>query len=242
VGAQHCLRAAVMEHATAGAFDPTTISGLLLMLRRADLPGPDGSDATTWTDTSGHNRVPTAVSDPFVADVPTYDMDGINGAASLDFDGTQGLKFNEFLYSGNPDGWPGVMTWILLCKWPSVPGGAPYTTMDGLAADCAIRLTSASHIEASTATGTIGAAVTSPTAPKVVTLVLNGASSKLRVNGTEIALGDLGAPQTIGCFWGVTRGATYGLSKLAGVLVYNSALSGTDVTNAESVFRTEGGV
>lgn len=204
------------------AFSPEQISGLTLWLKADAITGlADGAALTTWEDSSGEdNDAAQATAD----NKPTYKTNILNGLPVVRFDGTA-----DFLQT--PDlglSQPGTVLIVA-----SRTAAAERHMLDGTSTRWLMGGTATNWIMFAGSVLDTGDA--QDTDAHVHTCIFNGASSKYRLDGTEIGSGDAGAQglamTLIGC--GNSQTAFHP-GDIAEVLIYDSALSAGNLALVEA--------
>jgi hypothetical protein len=218
------------------SFDPTDIAGLVGWW--------DASDSSTITESSGIVSLwedKAGGGYDFIETVgtvgPTTGTVTINGLNALDFNGsTQTMALSGPV--GNLA--PQPVTVLLVAKLDANTSNRHITDQG----DDGVRflITGDGNWRAFAGSAVIGNTVSADTDPHTITFVGNGASSSMRVDGSSVGSGNPGSG-------GVRRGwriflsaGAYTDGRLGEMLVYDSALSGTDLTDAEDYLMDKWGI
>lgn len=174
-----------------GAFSPLSLTPTV-WYDFSLLAGADGSAISSFNDASGNNRTltqGTGAAQPLV-------KAGVNGINSLKvalFDGVDDSMNTASFAFNQPFTVYGVVT-------GGAAGSVRFWTDGNLAVRCGYDNVPGVNVFAGNTLAGASAAIATP---KVMTTVFNGASSLVRVDGTQVIAGDIGAGNgTIGMFVG----------------------------------------
>ena len=220
------------------AVDGGTLVDLQVWYDGADLgtyvpSANDEGQITQWTDKSdfAHNANPDGGSAK-----PTYENTVLQGGYGyLEFDGNDQLSINPFVQLQNQAGF----TVFIVHKGT---GGLTGTNADDLkiAVDNAGSMTYGMNGYANTQAGLANADQWAHS-----TLVFNAGTTKLRLNGTEVASVTQGAATTNAgntTFYIGYDGNTNFTGFIAEVILFNKALSATEYANVENYLATKWGI
>ena len=208
---------------TPSAFDPTTIAGLKGWWKMDSITGGAGSLAT-WHDSSGNGN--DLVHGSFVA--PDYQT-APAGAPWVQFDGfSQALVLSSF--AGGPVSQPDTV-FAVYDEGRVIDNTGPNRQIVGV-------------IAASEFCAYAGATLDSGTGQTlftfaVQTVIFNGSSSQIYVNGIARITGNTGTNSMGGMFMGYDGVSLYYSTRVKEILIYNSALSTTDRQNVEAYLRAK---
>jgi hypothetical protein len=188
----------------------------------------DGDPVGQWTDLSGQNNHATQAT---ASKKPIWKVNIINGKAVVRFDGTNDFLQNLTLTKAQP-----VSIFFVLNNRVYV---SEDRIMDGSVGNSVILSTYINSPEMSIHAGTAYVATNSnlPVATfGVVYVLLNGASSEIRINGGAATTGN---PGVNSFFNGITLGAavagtTAAAIDIAEVVIYGAALSANDRLKVET--------
>jgi hypothetical protein len=209
-------------------FSPLDIAGLKLWLKADSLSLNDGDAITSWTDSSGSGNNGSGGT----FGNATYKTSIQNSLPIARFNGTTSGVDLPIIVSAQPDT-------ILVV--------ANQTSKSTLGCIVETRSGSSQRMRLNITTGFLtvyaGNSITDATdhsgAFHVFTGVYNGASSFSYVDGTQVASGDANTNSGGSLAIGTTEGSSFLTGDIAEVLIYNTALSGTNRGSVESYLKTK---
>lgn len=217
-------------------FDPSAVSGLQFWARSDQGITKDGSDLVSqWNDISGNARHLTeATNKPLWVDTL------INGYPAIRFDGSNDVLTSTSFSLSQP------MTVFIVCKIVT------HTNLDGIwfgnagSAPGIFMRSSPSVVIHDTSTGS-EISRNSTAAYELFKAIFNGTSSTLAVNnGSDAATGSsytssLTAGFAVGS-WGAAAGSRFGNIEVAEIAIYNSAITGANLTALNAYFGSRYGI
>jgi len=197
----------------------------------------DGSSRVTqWTDQIGDNDALSTTAAPYLQTVNTGN--GLHPVVS--FNGNCFLKTNPFTTPLSQRNAIFVVSSRIGLKNDYIFDGTDVTNRHGLVsrANFTYGMVAAKQIINENVSTTINSDPNKANYVEVFTLLFNGATSEMRINGTRVLFGDVGNVP----LGGLTLGAWYnGTSafngKIAEFLVYNGTLTGSEVLEVENYLR-----
>ena len=236
--------------AAAPAFVPTDISGLALWLDASDettlFQGAgvspvtaDGQLVRQWNDKSGNAR---HVSQATAGNRPLYKTGVQNSKSAALFDGTDDYIFNN---SVGPFSQPNTMFFVY--KFVATGAGAKNVFSSKTTSETQFykKGTGEWSVYCGTAEATFN---TADTSVHYATLVLNGASSSARLNGSAQTLSANPGTQGINAYYlACYENASFPVTLFANVYImevlhYSGALSAGDITSVESYLAAKWGI
>lgn len=225
----------------AGGWTPESISGLKAWLNASRITGiADGGTVTTWTDLTGNGNSPTQAT---AGKRPLYKANIINGQAVVRGDGSDDFLIMDPVAGGTI---AQPLTIFVACQFIALGTGDSRTIFDGGAVDrCVLyRKPEASptwYYYGGSAEVDCGDAA--DTNPHYFVCIFNGASSSIRMDGTEIHQGSPGTEgmEDILLFENIAYTAAANLD-IAEFGIYDSAVSGNDLTNLELYLASQYGI
>lgn len=210
-------------------FSPTDIAGLQLWLKADSLVLSDGDPVGTWTDSSGNSNDATASG----GSRPTYKTNILNGLPVVRFSGSNLLV--SPLVLNQP------MTVLVVLTTTSTSGrwleSAGFSTASRIIGDTYfagnLLIYAGSLVTGSSWGGTHYAA-----------WVFDGASSSIYKDGTQVVTGNPGsAAITIHTLFGADSALSTGFNgDMPEVIIYNSNLSPTDLSNCSNYLKSRYGL
>jgi archaellin len=230
--------ARVTAHYNAGLEVPQRIAGLQGWWQADAIVGlNDGDPVATWEDAHTSNKDLTQATS---AARPTYQTNELNGLPIVRFDGTDDWMTNTGFTLAQP-------TTVFIVFVPRlVNSSSQVFVYDGLGgnrqalfwqADDRLRYYAGTVIDSSTAV--------TQDAEQLVTVVFNGASSGIEINGAAGSAGNAGAQgfsSTINLGAQQSGAADFAQIDVAEFLVYDTALSAGDRDSVESYLTTKWGL
>jgi hypothetical protein len=224
--------------AAAAPFSPDSVAGLQMWLKADAITGlVDGDPVATWEDAHTSNKDLTQATS---AARPTYQTNELNGLPIVRFDGTDDWMTNTGFTLAQP-------TTVFIVFVPRlVNSSSQVFVYDGLGgnrqalfwqADDRLRYYAGTVIDSSTAV--------TQDAEQLVTVVFNGASSGIEINGAAGSAGNAGAQgfsSTINLGAQQSGAADFAQIDVAEFLVYDTALSAGDRDSVESYLTTKWGL
>jgi len=174
--------------------------------------------ASVWPDRSGNGRDLTQGAD---GARPTLITNQVNGQSVLRWAGGQYMTSDAISIAGSPNTWWVVLKSSAQTGGAFAAGGGGPESLDGSGVDT-LAMTGPSVL--STTQGLTGIF-------RSIVCIFNGASSKMRVNGSEIASGNTGAPATITTLWVGSSTSHYYSGDIAEVGFFTSLGSVIDFEN-----------
>lgn len=241
-----CVLAAVLtlaDHAfigrtrsTASAFDPASVSGLVMWYKASVISDATGTEVTTWDDSSpsGFDLVGTAGAAPYVTN-----SSEINGQKWLSFDGSNDILKHGLGALAQPT------TVFALCKFDGLPA-ASATVLDGTNASTrmlmGITSAGAFQISGGTALTSAGSLVDTGNWVLFEATFKASPSAAIITNGVSQLTGDAGSQAASGLFVGQRQAtARYLDGGLAEILIYTNDVSSDDRTAIREYFTTKFG-
>ncbi len=219
-----------------GGFVPTDIAGCLLWLDASQIVGlNDGDPVSTWADESGNGN---DVTQSNAQEKPTYQTNELNGLPVVNFTPTGGGGTKEFLRRtfSSPLAQPGTV-FVVVRSQSTTDSGKIF---DGVGSGRWLIQPSGGTWQIF-AGSTVLSGGTADTNWHVFSLIFNGASSEVFVDGVSTITGNPGAANFDGITLGGDNGS--GTSPLTGdeaeVIIYNSALGTTDRQTVEAYLASK---
>jgi hypothetical protein len=219
------------RRAGAAAFLPSDISGLQLWVKSDTGVTKDGSNnVSQWDDQSGNTRnLSEATNQPLWVDA------ALNGYPVIRFDGTNDKLSATGFSVSQP------LSIFIVCKVNT------HTNLDGIifganTSSVGIRMQSSPTINLEDETAGAGATASDTAAYELLKAVINGTSSVLAVNdgADQTSATNLTSTLNGGVRLAVWPGGAirFGAIDVAEVAIYNSSISGTNLTNLKSYFNS----
>src|SRR5580765_10921 len=211
-------------------FDPTSIAGLKPWLKADALSLSDGDPVTTWADSSGSGYDVASSG----AQRPIYHTGIVNGKPALQFVSvvSQFMQAKTSLGISQPD------TIFIVAKTVGGGSGRLIDVATGARQLLDVDDPATGHFRIFAGT-LLADAVNYDGAFHVFAAVFNGASSFGYVDGTQTITGNAGSAGVGNLVIGSDTTAAFMTGYIAEVLIYNSALSGTDRGNVETYLKTK---
>lgn len=227
---------AARHHPSGSAFTPDSISGLVSWYDADQLPYNNLDLVDTWTDEKGSNDLTASGSTR-----PDYNELGVNGHASINFNQ---VDPNYMVTSGFTLSQP--CTWFFVCRCGNAEDDTAYV-FDYLGSGSRQALFSVNSTTPDAYRAYAGSFITGSTFSKnswlVIVFVVNGASSKIYENGTQVLSGDVGANSCNSFTLGATSAfASPFNGQFAELGCYSQALSDTDRTSLQNYLGTKYGI
>jgi hypothetical protein len=153
---------------------------------------------SAWPDRSGNGRTLTQAT---AGNRPTLVTNQINGRPAIRFVGANSTYLATAAFTSTPQ----PVTFWLVAKWNSTSTAFPF---DGITSGDRLAALNISTTDVAAYAGSFFQATVSYTSWNTYVFIFNGASSKMRVNGVQVATGDPGA----NAITGVTLGAAFNMS------------------------------
>ena len=240
--------ASVVVTPTNANFSPSDLSGLTVWLKGSTLAGSNGAALPSWADSSGNAN---NFAQSTTADQPALATSGIGGLPAAVFNGT-----SDFLQSGNVSLGTAISAFVVFERTGTAgnytrivegAGGSFNFTANGPTAvneagdGTGLLCQIGSGAEVDSGNGTIAL-----NTPYLATMVLTSGTnaSQAWLNGALIGTGTLtlsatDVPISLG---GIVSTGTYTWpGKIAEIVVYNRAVTGTERGEVESYLRTKYG-
>lgn len=213
---------------------PPPVSGYAAWYDATQISGADGSTVTAWDDlsVSGYNLTPTGTpilrkSQPYV----------INEAPVVDF----GAGGNYFT-SSPVGGWGVVFTGFFVVK-PTSAISANYVVWGASSNFMQVAITSSvPEWTMYQGSATINGGTPANGSPAMLTTFFDGASSALRVNGTQVGTGNPGSNSLTAWQVGnVNSGASGGQwhGVMGEIILYDTNLTGAQITSVEAYLKAK---
>lgn len=185
----------------------------------------------TWQD---QNSVGISVSQTSLAAKPTFATNTFGSMPGILFDGIDDMIGLSSLAISQP------LTIVMVAKVTANPTG---TWIDGNnGGGSTFTITTASNAYSLNAGATLSGG-TYNTSAHVLTFVLNGASSIIRVDGTQVASGDAGSNAMTGLYLMATNAdANSTAGSIGSVAVYNRALATAELSSLERSLGSRFGI
>ncbi|QGJ87279.1 minor tail protein [Gordonia phage Wocket] len=204
--------------------DPIAYFGAALMAWFDPSLGTDGATVTSLTDRSANNKHGSVI-----VGAPVYDADGLGGTPSVSFNGSSSIA----TATGTPYG-TGAVT-LAVNAQANTTGATQYICDSSATNNLAVIRSSSTGWQARR-NGAASALLPSPNindaVPHSIVAVFDGASSKLFLDGVQVAANDQG----VGTFTTTLKlgcngaGANFLTGKIGDYLLINRALTGPEVT------------
>lgn len=214
-----------------GAFAPDDIAGLVGWWDADNVSGGDGDPVSTWPDASSSAWDLTQASTAR----PTIQTNELNTHSVVRFDGTNDSMVNTSVSVAQPN------TVFLVAK--RTTSAAQDAFFDGSTTRQAFYTESTTNLKFF-AGSDIDTGDAPGTAWRYYSVVVNGASSEIWMDGVSVWSGNPGANTLAGLLVGVDGGAgTYFLDgDIAELIMYDSALGTSDRENVEDYLKSKYGL
>jgi len=213
------------------SFDPNSVSGLMLWLKADAGITKDGSDlVSAWTDQSDESN---DVSQGTGSKQPKWFDNIQNGLPIVRFDGSDDSLIRATFVNGSLTS---PNTIFCVNTMPSDSASERFVYNSGSGNHQAFLKSSTNKDYIYAGASLVSADASDPTNFHYYTLTYNGASSSIREDGAEIAAGDAGTYAMNGIELGSNHnsGSDYGDPDIGEILVYDSDITGDDLTNIEA--------
>ena len=226
--------AAYLGAESVSAFDPTSIDGLALWLDAADTSTVTlDTGVSVWADKSGNGR---NASQSTGNNQPIYTAGGLNGKNVLTFDGTNDTMPTASFTQNQPS------TMFAVVQVLNTSGSINF--IDGFGVNRAAIFRRVTNNWTAFAGAELVGSTSTDTNWHTFSAVFNTTSSLLRVDGTQIASGNVGSQNvTTGLSLGSYNGTSgYLNGSIAEVLFYGGVLTASQIAAVETHLQKKWGL